>query len=1345
MEDDDEFGDLYTDVLRHNQIPPLLPAVQKPLSIPFPATVAVDGGVEEDTILSRSSLLPASVPEPSSIDHERKLTADEDDDDDDDDDWLLGRDPPPVEEPVNWVDDDEGLIVDEASRDDVLGGFPNKGVGPRVLDMEDVKSSGRVSRDEIDGIEGGGLVEKALEICDPEDEPVIPGLSGAMATSKVPNGGFVKASDSDDWDSGSEDDLQIVLNDTGHDMRGAEGGIGGGSDEDDEDLVIITDDQHHHHQAMEDQDWGDDGVQSTVDGEKKEMLEGAKASSLAPTASGAGLGYSSHGFHPQHHSMFKYVRPGTTPAPRGPGMVAAGALGQARPPVFGPLAGRGRGDWRPAGSSGFPNMQKGFHTGYGLPAWGNGMAGRSFGGGLDFCLPSHKTVFDIDIESFEEKPWRHPGVDISDFFNFGLDEEHWKEYCKQVEQLRLESTMQSKIRVYECGRSEQDYDPDLPPELAAATVHNNMSTENINHGKSENVLTGLPEQNGASASNRPTLPTGRAIQVESGYGERLPSIDTRAPRIRDSDAVIEIVLQDNLDDSRNSNGAFERLDSNLERENQNVFHEQDERPTESKYYGHFPRSSNAQQREAMAFRIPISAEEDSIMPLPSEVSCPSSPKSRSPVDTAKTFGMQHGGRLLQRTSQGKHSTVSERFSETHRPNRNLHLDKHEDLHKEKSSDVVESNRGPDISPSNVVEITRELSTEPKDVEHDDRLTLGDSHEGDGEEASDFRLSSETGGEDGFISSTNRKRLSSCVEQYGAQDNGFGDDSRRTNSDNSRARSGNSRDYRKTNEPGEEVMQVHSSKQTGVLRKHPEKDDRRRRDDYGKDGRREAVRNRSRGRESMHDSSSVHTFRGRTDGFDREMDDSISAWHRREDDTRNSQQTKDRSKVRMTDKKEKTEERGDWIGHGRVDGVRHKDRKDIMINRQENLEDGEMKRKRDVETKRERADKEESLHGYRAREDSHRRRRVREEIVDHRKREDEGRTKGNKHKDDNWHQRDREDRHQLNQVRDDTVPVHGREDRRFASRSKILAGSGRSKEDLKPAGPDKTYHDKDRRQRHGEQSKRSDRTAEETEPLNKARGDTHNREKHFGTEKRSLRNERLSTRPDRPLGASDEQQGQKERHRESNRKVVESEPAGHKREASGKRKRGDHNTQRTELSSKGLREQQSSKHSTAEGKKANGNAGIPASDDESEDSRRGRSKLERWTSHKERDYTTVDANIQPSSIIIREVVDSREEVDEPLLVSDPAKADSPETNADDPLHKAGEDADRHLDTVAKLKMRSERFKLPMPGEKEKDLPGGNRKADSESPACIQNEAASSALADADVKLERPARKRKWTGS
>jgi len=46
-----------------------------------------------------------------------------------------------------------------------------------------------------------------------------------------------------------------------------------------------------------------------------------------------------------------------------------------------------------------------------------------------------RTIFDVDIESFEEKLWKYPNVDASDFFNFGLNEETWKDYCKQLVKL----------------------------------------------------------------------------------------------------------------------------------------------------------------------------------------------------------------------------------------------------------------------------------------------------------------------------------------------------------------------------------------------------------------------------------------------------------------------------------------------------------------------------------------------------------------------------------------------------------------------------------------------------------------------------------------------------------------------------------------------------------------------------------------------------------------------------------------------------------------------------------------------------------------------------------------------
>lgn len=87
------------------------------------------------------------------------------------------------------------------------------------------------------------------------------------------------------------------------------------------------------------------------------------------------------------------MRPGAAPMPGAASVGPGGIPGQVRPTVpIGPIAGRGRGDWRPAGITGAVPMQKGFRPGYGMPLWGANAAGRGFGSGLDFTLPSHKYV-----------------------------------------------------------------------------------------------------------------------------------------------------------------------------------------------------------------------------------------------------------------------------------------------------------------------------------------------------------------------------------------------------------------------------------------------------------------------------------------------------------------------------------------------------------------------------------------------------------------------------------------------------------------------------------------------------------------------------------------------------------------------------------------------------------------------------------------------------------------------------------------------------------------------------------------------------------------------------------------
>jgi hypothetical protein len=143
----------------------------------------------------------------------------------------------------------------------------------------------------------------------------------------------------------------------------------------------------------------------------------------------------------------------------------------------------------------------------------------------------------------------------------------------------------------------------------------------------------------------------------------------------------------------------------------------------------------------------------------------------------------------------------------------------------------------------------------------------------------------------------------------------------------------------------------------------------------------------------------------------------------------------------------------------------------------------------------------------------------------------------------------------------------------------------------------------------------------------------------------------------------------------------------------------------------------------------------ASDDENhEDSRRGRSKLERWTSHKEIEYSNIDDDNTETFPTIKADV----EADEVGKSEVSAAVGNSDINSNVDTGQTSDKSDRHLDTVERLKRRSERFKLPMPGEK--DTPQ-SKKVDTEMQP-PQNE---STAADTEVKPERPARKRRWTGS
>ncbi|KAK3149493.1 hypothetical protein QOZ80_3AG0218180 [Eleusine coracana subsp. coracana] len=1279
MEDEDDFGDLYTDIIIPSSAPAAVP------SNPTPA---------------ESVSRPAPNPNPTPAAAAAAAAVENDDDD-----WLLGgNDPIPGVDPTgDWADEDED------------GAAPAP-APPVKREAAAAPAKPVPTADDLDPLMGGGVGDSG---------PAIPGLSSSAAAG---------AAGSDEWDSDSEDDIQIVLNETDG-RRGL--GEDEGDDEEGDDLVIVADGPHI--PGMEEQDWGEDPTATGAEGERKDGGEPGKAA-VAP---GGRIGYSGggQGFHPQHHSMFKYVRPGA------PGGGAPGAPGQFRPPgPPGPFSGRGRGEWRPAGGRG---MNKGFHSSYGMTPWGG--SGRGFGG-LDFTLPPHKTIFDIDTDTFEEKPWKYPGADISDFFNFGLDEEKWKEFCKQLDQLRLESTMQSRIRVYESGRSEQDYDPDLPPELAAATAHPEISADNRN--KTDNGHADFNVQGRGPANVRAPVMTGRPIQVETGYGERLPSIDTRIPRMRESDSVIEIVCQGQ---DQTFDDTVDQTEKDSQDENKGTHDPEEGKPYPSDKMNDAGLDSNLEKTEHRR-RLPVSSESDM---LPMDV------HARSPP-SYKTRGSPRGVRSLKGSSLGQSSSREIESSNEVLPRQISSKGRH-DSRRENPVERSETKGDSEGSPLGVDDAADKLSTEDHFDDNDDRIALVDSVEVEGDDAtSDPNTPSETNEVDNLVHSDKKQKSISMVEQPTGQNSSEQDELRARNSDNSKGRSGSSKDQQKQLESGEEVLQDRCSKRVNDVRRHRDTEEHnlRRKDEYYRDVKLDAERSHlpSRGREDIHQPYANRDrvdIRGRS--YDRVRDTEI--WPRREDNVHSRRAKEEdmrleynaevgerhRNKARPIDRNDRDEDLhsrkrlddGDWRG------TRQRERSDMILNRREGLDDSHIKRNKDDENlRRMKTESEDTMHGNRARDDHNRRKRDRDDGNEQKRRDDTGRMREKfddrhhaKPKDDSWRQRERDGRQRPKQ--ENTLTLQ-REEGRGTGRGgrntddKLVSGARKKEE------PRSSVLSKDSQERTRKNEPLRGQGAEENSMQNKGRSDVHPRENNT---ERNSRQEKQNN--NRLPGGSDARHVGRDRHRESTRKGRSSEPNEHDLHRSNKRRREDHENHRSgKAETREASEHENSRNHATSKKSQNPQhdtssmkqveADTMSDDENDEDSRRGRSKLERWTSHKEIEYNNVENETTETFLPIKaDVQTSANEV---------GKSDATVGNSDikggaetgQTSEKMAEERDRHLDTVERLKRRSERFKLPMPGEKEAPQ---SKKVDTE----VQPPQNESFAADMEVKPERPARKRRWTGS
>ncbi|KAJ3328316.1 pre-mRNA 3-end-processing factor fip1l1 [Kappamyces sp. JEL0680] len=66
-------------------------------------------------------------------------------------------------------------------------------------------------------------------------------------------------------------------------------------------------------------------------------------------------------------------------------------------------------------------------------------------------------IVDVDLESFDDKPWRKPGADLTDYFNYGFNEQTWKAYCNKQKLFRDDLAQQRRLNASD-GRGDINFE-----------------------------------------------------------------------------------------------------------------------------------------------------------------------------------------------------------------------------------------------------------------------------------------------------------------------------------------------------------------------------------------------------------------------------------------------------------------------------------------------------------------------------------------------------------------------------------------------------------------------------------------------------------------------------------------------------------------------------------------------------------------------------------------------------------------------------------------------------------------------------------------------------------------------
>ncbi|XP_038175637.1 pre-mRNA 3'-end-processing factor FIP1 [Arvicola amphibius] len=119
-------------------------------------------------------------------------------------------------------------------------------------------------------------------------------------------------------------------------------------------------------------------------------------------------------------------------------------------------------------------------------------------------------LLEVDLDSFEDKPWRKPGADLSDYFNYGFNEDTWKAYCEKQKRIRMGlevipvTSTTNKITVQQGRTGNSEKEAALPSTKAEFTSPPSL------------FKTGLPPSRNSTSSQSQTSTASRKASSSVG-------------------------------------------------------------------------------------------------------------------------------------------------------------------------------------------------------------------------------------------------------------------------------------------------------------------------------------------------------------------------------------------------------------------------------------------------------------------------------------------------------------------------------------------------------------------------------------------------------------------------------------------------------------------------------------------------------------------------------------------------------------------------------------------------------------------------------------------------------------